>query len=83
MTQAILGQTSEKNVEGYVKGKFILQALLVLLGVVVFLCTNFISFTYKAVTIDLTGSMVLGSIPYAGSILFLFYGKQMEIFLSA
>jgi hypothetical protein len=62
----------------YIKGKFILQAILLVLGVAIFLVGDYLAFTYKSLTIDLSGGAVLESIPYAGSILFLFYGKEME-----
>ena len=81
MTKTVFRQTSEKQLALYTKGKFVLQALLLVLGMVVFLFTDYLAFTYKSTTIDLSGGMTLGSIPYAGSILFLFYGKEMEFFL--
>ena len=67
----------------YIKGKFILQAILLVLGVAIFLVGDYLAFTYKSLTIDLSGGTVLESIPYAGSILFLFYGKEMEFFVPA
>ena len=84
MTKTIFRQTaSEKKIVSYIKGKFILQAILLVLGIVVFLATDYLAFTYKSLTIGLSGGAVLGSIPYSGSILFLFYGKEMEFFVPA
>ena len=84
MTKTIFRQTaSEKQIVSYIKGKFILQAILLVLGIVVFLATDYLAFTYKSLTIGLSGGAVLGSIPYSGSILFLFYGKEMEFFVPA
>ena len=74
-------ELTEKQTATYMRRKFILQAALLLLGVGLFLFTDHIAFTYKALTVNLSGNAVLGSIPYSGSVLFLFFGKTMEIFL--
>ena len=81
MTTSVLKKTTEKEIGSYIKGKFILQAILIVAAVIIFLSSNYLAFTYKSLTVGLTGSSVLGSIPYSGSILFLFYGKEMEFFL--
>ena len=81
MTKAVLVKSPERQMTDYIKGKCIVQAILLLLGVILFLTADYLAFTYKALTVPLSGGMVLGSIPYAGSILFSFYGKTMEIFL--
>ena len=81
MTTAVLKKTTEKQIGSYIKGKFILLAILIAVSVIMFLSSNYLAFTYKSLTVGLTGGSVLGSIPYSGSILFRFYGKDMELFL--
>lgn len=81
MTGIKFGRTSEKSVELCIMGKFLLQAILLVLALVVFFSADFLSFSYRALTIGLSGGAVLGSIPYSGSVLFLFYGKEMEFFV--
>ena len=81
MTMEVVRKTPEQQIVSYVRGKFILQAILIVLGLIIFLSTDYLAFTYKALTIKLSGASVLGSIPYSGGILFLFYGKEMEFFV--
>ena len=81
MTTAVLKKTTEEQIGSYIKGKFILQAILLVVSMIMFLLTDYLAFTYKSLTVGLTGGSVLESILYSGSILFLFYGKQMEFFL--
>lgn len=64
-----------------IRGKFVLQAILLVLGMILFLFTDYLVFTYKSVSIGLSGWSMLESLPYSGSILFLFYGKEMEVFV--
>ena len=81
MIKTIFRQASEKQIGSYIKGKFLLQTILLALGIIVFLSADYLAFTYKSLTIGLSGGAVLSSIPYSGSVLFLFYGKEMECFV--
>ena len=83
MTAAVLNKTTDKQIAFYIRGKFILQAILLVLGIAIFLATDYLAYTYESLTIGLSGGTVLGSIPYSGGILFLFYGKEMEFFVPA
>ena len=76
MTTAVLKKTTEEQIGSYIKGKFILQAILLVVSMIMFLLTDYLAFTYKSLTVGLTGGSVLESILYSGSILFLFYGKR-------
>ncbi len=81
MKEMKVDQIPQKRLEGYIRLKFILLSILILMGVAIFLFTDYIAFTYNAMTVKLSGAEVLGSIPYSGSVLFLFYGELMEIFV--
>lgn len=74
-------QTPEQQMLSRIRGKFILQAILLVVGMLLFLFTDYLVLTYKSVSIGVTGWGILESLPYSGSILFLFYGKEMEIFI--
>ena len=74
-------QAPEKQMLSRIRGKFVLQAILLVVGMLLFLFTDYLVLTYKSVSIGVSGWGILESLPYSGSILFLFYGKEMEIFL--
>ncbi len=79
--EAVAINTSEKQVVSRVYGKFIVQAVILVAAMCFFLFAGYLALNYKAVSIAISGSAILGSIPYSGSLLFLFYGKQVEVFV--
>ncbi len=82
MTNATFRQTSEKQTFAYMKGKLLLQAILLVLGIVVFLFTDYLAFYHRKVdTIGLMGGTVLGSIFQKGIVQFISGKKTWELIL--